>query len=139
MRRGGESGRRGRARRGEGDERVPLPPSPPPLAHLVLPLVPCSYLENNTAGKTQSCLRRRLGHSRHSGAIPNHHQHHHHPVCPLKKVGSGRVDTAVLSTVFCHQLYSDPPLCHHLEHNPSIAFSVVFSSLFPFPCVPLTI
>ena len=53
--------------------------------------------------------------------------------------GSGRVVSTPLSTVFYHQLYSDPPLCHHLEHNPSIAFSVALSSLFPSPCVPLTI
>ena len=51
---------------------------------------------------------------------------HHHPVCPLK---GGRVVSTPFFTLFCQQLCPDPPLYHHPEHSPSIAF--LMSSL---PC-----
>ena len=67
--------------------------------------------------------------------------HGHLIIIPFVPLKGGWVVSTPLSTVFCHQLYSDPPLCHHLEHNPPIAFSVALSSLFPSPCpcIPWTI
>jgi hypothetical protein len=60
----------------------------------------------------------------------------HHHASSRMSLQEGWVANTSFSTLFCRQLYPDPPLYHHPAYNPLTASSVVLSSLFLIPYTP---